>query len=179
MDRTMTAMSLYDTPPAKRVGMFSLRGRLDRARYIVYTLGSLVATFLFMLMAGYLLLWSGGSARILYTVVSVLLFYGFLPFLFTVLTIRRAHDFGFGGWLALLLLVPFVNLLFWFIPGTRGDNRHGAQPEPPSAIVTLAALILPVLLIGSFLASDGQPNLPQKQAPSSLHPSTSLRPYTP
>jgi uncharacterized membrane protein YhaH (DUF805 family) len=172
-------MSLYDTPPAKRTGMFSLRGRLGRARYIVYTLGSLAAAFLFMLPAGFLLMWSGNAGRILYTVASVLLFYGFLPFLFTVLTIRRAHDFGFGGWLALLLLVPFVNLLFWFIPGTRGDNKHGAQPEPPSALVTLAALSLPILLIGSFLASGGQPNLPQNQTPSSPHPPTSLRPYTP
>lgn len=171
-------MSLYDTPPV-RPGMFSLRGRLGRARYLVYTLGSLVGTFLCMLPAGYLLLWSGNAGRILYTVVSVLLFYGFLPFLFTVLTIRRAHDFGFGGWLALLLLVPFANLAFWLIPGTHGGNRYGAQPEPPSAIVTLAAVLLPVLLISAFLASEGQPYMPQGTAPATSQTPTSLRPYTP
>jgi uncharacterized membrane protein YhaH (DUF805 family) len=179
MGGAMTSMSLYDAQPAKRPGMFSLRGRLGRARYLVYTLGSLAATFLCMLPAGYLLLWSGSTGRILYLVVSVVLFYGFLPFLFTVLTIRRAHDFGFGGWLALLLLVPVANLAFWFIPGTRGENRYGAQPEPPSAIVTLAAVLLPVLLIGAFLASEGQPYMPQNAAPTASPSPTSLRPYTP
>jgi uncharacterized membrane protein YhaH (DUF805 family) len=178
MGGAVTSMSLYDTPPV-RPGMFSLRGRLGRARYLVYTLGSLVGTFLCMLPAGYLLLWSGNAGRILYTLVSVLLFYGFLPFLFTVLTIRRAHDFGFGGWFALLLLVPVANLAFWLIPGTRGDNRFGAQPEPPSAIVTLAAVLLPVLLIGAFLASEGQPYMPQGTAPTTSQTPTSLRPYTP
>ena len=86
---------------------------------------------------------------------------------------------GFGGWLALLLLVPVANLAFWFIPGKRGDNRYGAQPEPPSAIVTLAAVLLPVLLIGAFLASEGQPYMPQGTAPTVSQPPTSLRPYTP
>jgi uncharacterized membrane protein YhaH (DUF805 family) len=178
MGGAVTPMSLYDAQPV-RPGMFSLRGRLGRARYLVYTLGSLVATFLCMLPAGYLLLWSGNAGRILYTVVSVVLFYGFLPFLFTVLTIRRAHDFGFGGWLALLLLVPVANLAFWFIPGKRGDNRYGTQPEPPSAIVTLAAVLLPVLLIGAFLASEDPPRMMQKAAPAALQSPTSLRPYTP
>lgn len=179
MGWAMTPIGLDDMPQRPRTGLFSLRGRIGRARYVAYTLGSLAAAFVFMLPAGYMLLLSGNPGRILYTVVSVLLFYGFLPIFFAVLTVRRAHDFNLGGWLALLLLVPLVNLMFWFIPGTRGDNPYGAQPEPASSGLKLAALVLPVLLIGAFLGSDGKPVIPQQHAPAASTPSTSLRPYTP
>ncbi|MDB5764471.1 MAG: hypothetical protein JWQ21_3466 [Herminiimonas sp.] len=178
MDRTMTAAALDGAQPP-RSRLFSLRGRLGRARYIVYSLGAVAGAFLFMLLAGYGLMLSGSLGRLLYIVVSVLLFYCFLPIFFMLLTVKRAHDFNVGGWLALLLLVPVVNLMFWFIPGTRGENAYGAPPEPASGGIKLAAVILPLLLIGAFVASEDKRTGQKKDLPAGSQPSTSLRPYTP
>lgn len=44
-------------------------------------------------------------------------------------TIRRLHDLDKNGWLCLLFLIPFVNVLFALYilcaPGTKGPNRYG------------------------------------------------------
>ncbi len=175
----MNAIELNSPQPASRMRFFSLRGRLGRAHYIAYSLGAIVLAFLFMLLAGLGLMMAGGFGRMLYIVISVLLYYCLLPVLFTVLTVRRAHDFNAGGWVALLLLVPVVNLLFWFIPGTRSDNSYGPVPQAPSAGIKLVAVLLPVLLIGAFLAIGGLHN-PQQAVPAPVsQPLTPLKPYTP
>ena len=52
-------------------------------------------------------------------------------------SVKRLHDVGYSGFLALALLVPFVNLAFtlWagILPGTAGPNRYGATPNAPPA----------------------------------------------
>ena len=175
----MIATTPGTVQPTPRTGIFSLRGRIGRAHYIAYTLGAVVGAFLFMLLASLGLMLSGQFGRLLYIVTSILLFYGFLPIFFTILTVRRAHDFNVGGWVALLLLVPVVNLLFWFIPGTRGDNSHGAAPQAPSTGIKLIAVALPVLLIGAFLATGEPEMIRGTNASPPSQPSTSLKPYTP
>ncbi len=175
----MNATSFDTLPAPARTRLFSLRGRLGRARYITYCIGSIVLAFLFMYLAGLMLVLSGGFGRMLYIVVSVLLFYCLLPLVFTVLTIKRSHDFNVGGWLALLLLVPVVNMVFWFIPGSRDENRYGPVPPPPSTGIKLAAVILPLLLFSVFLATGG-PRMTERQNPASASPpATSIKPYTP
>lgn len=160
-----------------RVRLLSLKGRIGRAHYVVYSLGAVIGAFLLMLLAGMLLILSGSLGRLLYTVFSVGLLYGALPLFFVILTVKRAHDFNVGGWLALLLLVPVVNLVFWFIPGSRGENAYGAPPESAPFGIKLAAFALPVLLIAGFLSADG--DLPAPQVVPDASPSTTLRPYTP
>jgi uncharacterized membrane protein YhaH (DUF805 family) len=160
----------------KRGGLFSLRGRLGRARYVAYSLGGIVGVFLVMSLAGLALLLSASLGQMLYATFSIALLYGFLPVFFMILTIKRAHDFNAGGWLALLLLlVPVVNLMFWFIPGTRGDNNFGAQPEPAPPGIRIAAAVLPLLLVGAFVATGDNTPAEPPEAP----PSTTLKPYTP
>lgn len=48
------------------------------------------------------------------------------------LTVQRCHDIGWTGWVAPLILVPLPGTVFWlalfFIPGTKGSNRYGADP---------------------------------------------------
>jgi uncharacterized membrane protein YhaH (DUF805 family) len=50
-------------------------------------------------------------------------------------SVKRLHDVGYGGFLALALLVPFVNVAFtiWLgiLPGTAGPNRFGATSDAP------------------------------------------------
>jgi hypothetical protein len=73
------------------------------------------------------------------------------------LTIQRSHDFNMSGWFSLLALVPLVNLIFWFIPGTDGPNRFGAKTPPNSALVLIGVWIVPILFIGGILAAVSIP----------------------
>ena len=40
--------------------------------------------------------------------------------------VRRIQDTGHNGW---WIFMPFVNLYFWCIDGTSGDNRFGPDPK--------------------------------------------------
>jgi uncharacterized membrane protein YhaH (DUF805 family) len=69
------------------------------------------------------------------------------------LTIQRCHDFNTSGWLALLMVVPLANLIFFFIPGSDGPNRFGAPTPPNSVGVLIAAWLIPVFFVVGILAA--------------------------
>jgi uncharacterized membrane protein YhaH (DUF805 family) len=153
-----TAANPYRAPAAavadaseqyQEVRLFAVSGRIGRARYIAYTFG---LSLLIMFIAGLGVAFLGAVGGILmmagYVVMFVLMF---------MLTIQRAHDFNTSGWLSLLVLVPLANFIFWFIPGTDGDNRFGAQTPPNSVLVLIGAWIIPVLFIGGILAAIALP----------------------
>lgn len=125
-------------------------GRLGRVRYIVHRSAVLVVFALVFiglsLLTGQLPVgWSMFMGfLIVLAVLSALVFY-------TLPAVRRAHDFNASGWLALLSLVPLVNLLFWFIPGSIGANRHGEAPPDNSRSWIVAAVLLPLLTLLLFL----------------------------
>ena len=52
------------------------------------------------------------------------------------ISVKRLHDVGYSGFLALAVLVPIVNLAFsiWvgILPGTAGPNSYGDLPNAPS-----------------------------------------------
>jgi len=73
------------------------------------------------------------------------------------LTIQRAHDFNQTGWLSVLLLVPLVPLIFWFIPGSKEENQYGKRPPPNTAGVIVLACLMPVFFIGGILAAVAIP----------------------
>lgn len=172
----MTTPDIVDSSRQSR-RLWTLRGRLGRAEYIVYSLGAVVLLCLTMILVSLGALLTGSAGRMVYGIAVVLLVYCLLPIFFAVLTVRRAHDFNCGGWLALLLMVPVINLMFWFIPGSRGENRFGPSPQAPSDGLKLCAILLPILLIGGFLASgDKQAG---KQTRPVAQPANSLKPYQP
>ena len=48
------------------------------------------------------------------------------------LGVRRLHDTGRTGWLALLALIPLVNLVliyFFVLEGDAGPNEYGPDPK--------------------------------------------------
>ena len=51
------------------------------------------------------------------------------------LAVKRLHDFGKPGMLALVLFVPIVSiaafLLLCLFPGDKGPNRYGARTDAP------------------------------------------------
>ena len=46
---------------------------------------------------------------------------------------KRWHDIGWTGWMTLTQLIPYVNVLIFFvlgmIPGNKGSNEYGDGPE--------------------------------------------------
>ena len=131
------------------VRVFAVSGRIGRARYIAYGLG---LQFLILALAAVLGGFLGDAAG-----VAIAAGWIAVVVLWIMLTIQRAHDFNASGWLAILGLVPLVNLIFWFIPGTEGPNRFGAMTAPNSAGVLIAAWIVPALFLSGIVAAFSIP----------------------
>lgn len=150
------AINPYATPRAavadaatnevQPVKVFSVSGRIGRARYIAYGIG------MYILVGGIgagLNAAVGKPAALLAGVAYLIV--GFM------LTIQRCHDFNANGWLSLVLLVPLVNLMFWIMPGSEGHNRYGA-PTPPNGMGTLIiAWLLPAIFVIGIVAAVALP----------------------
>ena len=48
-------------------------------------------------------------------------------------TVRRLHDVNKSGWMILILLIPLIGIIWFFIltvtEGTPGENQYGANPK--------------------------------------------------
>jgi uncharacterized membrane protein YhaH (DUF805 family) len=136
------------------VKLLSAAGRLGRIRYIGYSIG--------MTLVGYLIGGAVGALAgmigngMLAVAVGALVAIGLLV-VGVMLTIQRCHDFNMTGWMSLLLIVPLVALIFWFIPGTAGANRYGDPPPPNTTGVVLLATILPVIFVVGIVAAVALP----------------------
>lgn len=132
-----------DAAETQAVNLFSVSGRIGRLRYVAY--GVLLYVVLVVL--------SGVLAAVLTPVapaaaaIGGLLPWALIVILSFMLTIQRCHDFDTSGWLSLLGLVPLVNLIFWFIPGTAGPNRYGPPTPPNGVMVYIGAVVAPVVII--------------------------------
>lgn len=159
----MEVRNPYATPNAKVSGaesehgeirIFSTKGRIGRIRYIGYSIG---LTLVFTALMGAVSAVAGMAAGP--AVAAPVLFIGYAAMfvVMVMLTIQRAHDFNTTGWIALLAVVPLVNLIFWFIPGTEGENRFGRQTPPNSIVAILLALILPLVFVLGIVAAIAIP----------------------
>ena len=125
--------------------LFTPDGRLGRIRYLMYTMGiGLAGGLLAMLLMfiPFIGVFLGIAVYIAIIVISVFL------------TIQRCHDFNVTGWLSLLLIIPLVSLIFYLIPGTKGENDYGLQPPPNSTAIKIGAfalLAIFVLAIGAAI----------------------------
>jgi uncharacterized membrane protein YhaH (DUF805 family) len=134
------------TQPVK---VFSVSGRIGRARYFAYGFGFYILFgFVGSLLA--VPLGEAGVALMAVTGIAAIV----LAFM---LTIQRCHDFNMSGWLSLLLVVPLVNLIFLFIPGTDGPNRFGGPTPPNSVGVLIAAWFFPALMVIGIIAAIALP----------------------
>jgi uncharacterized membrane protein YhaH (DUF805 family) len=125
-------------------------GRMGRLHYIGYSIG-----FSFLLGAAAFLVGLVTGALASSTLSMVLLgavYVGYFVLLFE-LTVQRCHDMNWSGWLSLIALIPLVNLLFWFVPGTTGANRWGAPPvRGPRWAMWVAGLFVGLMLLGIVAA---------------------------
>jgi len=131
------------------VRVFAVSGRIGRARYVVY---SIVLTLLIMFVAGLATAFLGPAG-----VAVMVVAYIAMIVISIMLTIQRSHDFNMSGWFSLLALVPLVNMIFWFIPGSDGPNRFGAKTPPNSALVLVGVWIVPLVFIGGIIAAVSIP----------------------
>lgn len=157
------AQNPYDAPKSKITGaatsygeikVFSAKGRIGRVRYIGYSAGMTILIGIALGVLSAVMGKIGGPdvAAIVMGASYVAIFVVML-----LLTIQRAHDFNASGWLAILAIVPLVNLIFWFIPGTDGENRFGPETPPNGTGAILLALILPAVFILGIVAAIAIP----------------------
>ena len=136
------------------VNIYSAAGRIGRARYIAYTLG--ISILFGIVIAAIVGVLAAMGAGMIAGIVSIVLYIGLFVWMF-MLTIQRAHDFNTTGWLSILMLVPLANFIFWFIPGTDGENRYGAQTPPNSVLVLIGAWLVPVFFFVGIIAAVALP----------------------
>lgn len=147
-------------PETYKPRLFALSGRLGRLRYLAY---STVVSFVVVLLVSLLLGVMTGLARAFPMPdadAGLLIAIGFyLPFFLSyfVMVRRRLNDLDQSGWLALLMLVPVVNVLFGLYlllwPGSAGANRYGPPPARNSLPLIIFGVVLPIFLIGLLAAT--------------------------
>ena len=133
------------TQPVK---VFSVSGRIGRARYIAYGIGFYIlfgAIIAALAMMGPV----GGALTVVAWVALMVIAF--------MLTIQRCHDFNVSGWLSLLMLIPLANLIFLFIPGTDGPNRFGGPSPPNTAGVLILAWLFPAIAVIGIVAAIALP----------------------
>lgn len=135
------------------VKVFSVSGRLGRVRYIGYSVG---LSLLILMLLGAVVGITGAADPNVALLVG-LAGYATIIVLQFMLTIQRAHDFNTTGWLALIMFIPLAALVFWFVPGTRGENDYGKQPPPNTAGVIILACVVPFVAIVAILAAIAIP----------------------
>jgi uncharacterized membrane protein YhaH (DUF805 family) len=156
----MTTAGIYSAPAARvadppaggysRINIWSPKGRLGRVRYIAYSVGF---GTLFNIAGAALAAMSGEPLAPVFIGVAFIA----VVCIHALLSVQRAHDFDTTGWLAILAFIPVLNLIFWFIRGTQADNRFGKQTPPNSMGVTIAAWIVPIVMIVGILAAIAIP----------------------
>jgi len=134
--------------------IFSVNGRIGRLRYLAYGIGSSLIgmVLLFFIIGGSMLSMATSPENILG---GLGLFGGLIYLAMIILSfifmIRRLNDLDKTGWLSLLMIIPFVNLLLAlyliFGRGNSGANKYGPAPCENSMGVKVLALMFPVLFV--------------------------------
>lgn len=158
----MNTNSIYETPESDitqsdidesyQPRIFALKGRIGRLRYLSYNLAYTIS-FIFLT---FLSDWLTTGNTIVGGVFALVLLVPYLCFTISA-QCRRLNDLNRSGWWALLLIVPFVNIIFWlyltFAPGTKINNKFGPRPYPtPKALVILAIIGVFVYISGVLAA---------------------------
>lgn len=172
----MTTANPYQTPGAQLEGsggngyinlsVFSPMGRLGRIRYLAYSFGVSLAfmaiIMLILVLTGGLAAFTGGeSGASPFSALGLLLLVPAYIGMFVIsifILIKRSHDIGWSGWACLLAFVPLANLIFIFMPGTKGDNDYGAQTPPNGTGLVIVGVGLPILaFVGGIVAAISIP----------------------
>lgn len=145
---------------------FNAGGRFGRRSYLAWNM-----LLGFCLMIGVILIMTLlPGARSLFTpdanmsmpsIVAMILIYGAVVYFSIIFLIRRLHDRNHSGWLALLVLVPVINVLFGlyilFAPGNRDSNQFG-QPRTTRGWESVLAILYILVIVLSVVAALAVPS---------------------
>lgn len=136
---------------------FDWHGRVSRVQFLVYsTFNALIAlmlvALLFVMIGGFQGMVNASSEQLPMSLlgassvgVAVLLY------LQLAVSKRRFNDLNKTGWLALLMLVPGVNILVYLyllaVEGTAGANYYGLPARPATQLKTVLMVLIPLLVI--------------------------------
>ena len=128
MSRSANTMNMqFENPTLQRyseVDLFSSDGRIGSKRYFLYSV--ILPFILFWSMASIAgILAHLGSVAMLASYAILGLAILAMLFVLVRLTIQRCHDFNKSGWISVLAVIPFANIIFALIPGTNGLNQYG------------------------------------------------------
>ena len=172
----MSNNNLYETPEGSynpehfevaTPNFFSLSERIGRARYFAYSMmHNLIFLFLFMIFGIFMGLMDAQSIQSGNEISpGIWALFGLMYLLLIVagcsLMVRRLHDLDKTGWMALLFLVPFINIIFIFYiiftPGTAGPNNYGPPPAPNTVLTWIGGLLIPIVFCVGILAAIAIP----------------------
>ena len=136
---------------------FDWHGRVSRVQFLAYsTFNALIALMLiaslFVMIGGFQGMVNASSEQLPMSLLGAssvgvaVLFY-----LQLAVSKRRFNDLNKTGWLALLMLVPGVNVLVYLyllaVEGTVGANYYGLPARPASQLKTVLMLLIPLLVM--------------------------------
>lgn len=152
---------------------FDWHGRVSRVQFLAYsTFNALIAlmlvALLFVMIGGFQGMVNASSEQLPMSLLGAssvgvaVLFY-----LQLVVSKRRFNDLNKKGWLALLMLVPGVNVLVYLyllaVEGTAGANYYGLPARPATQLKTVLMVLIPLLVI-SFIGLLTQIVVPSYQS---------------
>lgn len=157
---------------------FDWHGRVSRVQFLAYsTFNALIALMLiaslFVMIGGFQGMVNASSEQLPMSLLGAssvgvaVLFY-----LQLAVSKRRFNDLNKTGWLALLMLVPGVNVLVYLyllaVEGTVGANYYGLPARPATQLKTVLMVLIP-LLVMSLIGLLTQVVVPSYQSYHSYH----------
>ena len=136
---------------------FDWHGRVSRVQFLAYsTFNALIAlmlvALLFVMIGGFQGMVNASSEQLPMSLLGAssvgvaVLFY-----LQLAVSKRRFNDLNKTGWLALLMLVPGVNILVYLyllaVKGSEGANYYGLPARPASQLKTVLMVLIPLLVM--------------------------------
>ena len=118
--------------------LFSASGRMRRSHFWLWTVIVMVATQVVL----QLILALTNSTQVLMQtgtmpLPAILAYIVITPLQLWVgvcLSVKRWHDRDKSGWMYLIILIPIVGVIWWFVEvgcldGTQGSNKYGPSPK--------------------------------------------------
>lgn len=159
MSNDQLLMAFYAPPkssaivkPDYKLSFLEDDGRIGRLRYIAWlTVGVIAITGGYFLFSSLFMRFFIRNELFHYSQIDKLVtliatVYYLLIVAYTIrCSMQRVQDFNCSKWLALILIIPLLNLLvmasFMIIPGNSGANKYGSPAPPNSKAVILLASI--------------------------------------
>lgn len=163
---------------------FDWHGRVSRVQFLAYsTFNALIAlmlvALLFVMIGGFQGMVNASSEQLPMSLLGAssvgvaVLFY-----LQLAVSKRRFNDLNKTGWLALLMLVPGVNILVYLyllaVEGTAGANYYGLPARPATQLKTVLMVLIP-LLVMSLIGLLTQIVVPSYHSYHSYHSYQAIR----